>query len=98
MSIRPGVMRGRRCLWKFPVVPSAEPIKLFAPSGAIPVALSEQNGSLVMWAEVETTAKDGWLYVMVVGTGWDYDADLWEYVATIQRGAFVWHLLRQRPR
>lgn len=70
----------------------AEPQRLKMPAGAKCLTFQMQHGVITGWFEVddEIPNRDHWF--KVVGTGHDVTYDDSEYIATVQDGAFVWHI------
>ena len=56
-----------------------------------PIAVKEQDGVLMVWAEVNHNMKyDATMTVTVVPTGGDVPAGF-TYIETVLEGPFVWH-------
>jgi hypothetical protein len=78
-------------IWKysFSIVDSQT---IAMPAGAKVLTAQKQGKTFVMWAIVDVSrpAEDRVFYVY--GTGNPIDHDLGKWVATVQDGAFVWHV------
>jgi hypothetical protein len=82
-----------RKIYKYPIaLKECQTVDLT--KGARVLTAQLQNGEIVMWAEVDPDEPMRVWLVYTVGTGTSFIADEHpgEYVATVQRGEFVWHL------
>lgn len=79
-----------KTIYKYAVRPEVE-----MPNGAIILKFGEQNGSLCLWAEVDTSNSIGIRRFEVIGTGWDFnnfDKQSLVYLDTVFIDQFVWHI------
>lgn len=88
-----------RSVWKYPLrVADTQVVDL--PTGAEPLAVQAQDGSLVLWAAVDTDIKEvAPVRLCVFGTGEQIEED-WlslEHLATVQMDGLVWHVFREWP-
>ena len=66
------------------------------PKGADLLTVQMQNGTPVLWAQVDPSAEIEARNITVVGTGWiDYIRSGWTYVGSYQDGGLVWHVYDQ---
>lgn len=62
------------------------------PAAAQLLTVQEQGGKLQLWAQVDTTWPAKPRRILIVGTGHPMPAAVGPYVATVQTGAYVWHV------
>lgn len=77
------------------VVPIADKSEIVMPRGAVLISSAEQNGQVVVWAKVDSTAPRVTRILYVVGTGHSADHIVYlPFVGTVvtRAGALVWHL------
>jgi hypothetical protein len=81
-----------RTIFKYPVgVIDVQKIEL--PKGARILCVQEQNGTLCLWAEVETPSKTTTRTIEVIGTGNPISmVDNRIYIGTAQIDGLVWHV------
>jgi hypothetical protein len=80
-------------IWKYPLLITDEQV-LTVPSGATPLAVGEQYGTLCLWALVDPRNKPVAQTVRIYGTGHPIEHDDGSeesYVGTVQMGPLVWH-------
>lgn len=65
------------------------------PQGAAILSASKQNGSLTIWAEVETDSPTEDRTVFIVGTG-NPKPTTGRFIASVFDGPFVWHVFESR--
>lgn len=83
----------KRAIWKFEV-PLPDTLIETIPSGSYIVAVGQQAGELVFWAEVDPTRQEYFpRRFRIVATGEVYPAGL-DYHGTVQMpSGLVWHLM-----
>lgn len=59
------------------------------------LAVGNQFGSLVLWAQVDTESKTKNRKILIFGTGNPFNAINPVYVGTVQMGNFVWHIYEE---
>lgn len=66
------------------------------PAGAQILMAQMQNDRLCVWALVDPKATPTQRTFYIYGTGHQIEPDLYSaiYVATVQQGAFVWHVFQ----
>jgi hypothetical protein len=62
------------------------------PVGAKILTAQEQDGCICLWAECPQVENVELREIIIVGTGHDYLPSELQYIATVQIGAFVWHV------
>lgn len=62
------------------------------PKGAEIISAQEQHGKIQIWAIVDPSAETEKRLFALYGTGHEMDDRSQKFIATIQRGEFVWHL------
>lgn len=84
-----------KTIFKYPLDVVGEQT-ITVPSGAVPLAVQAQDGSLCLWAMVETMqpTMERRRVVRIFGTGHPVPPNHGAYVGTVQMmdGAFVWHV------
>lgn len=78
-------------VWKYPI-PIQDEVTLLMPADAKPIAFQIQGDLAIMWAVVDPHAPNELRKFAVIGTGHADIPTPHEYIGTIQRGQFVWHL------
>ena len=91
-------MSAKRTIWKFHIpMSSSSRVELNIPRGFKILDLQVQHGQPCIWAVVDPKAPKVPVQFMVVGTGFEVDAELLtNHVGTFQvsRGEFVFHLFQ----
>ena len=77
-----------KAVWKYPIAGIGHPVKV--PCGARFLSAQMQDGSLCVLALVDPDAPLEVRQLLVVGTGQPFPGG--EYIGTVQRGPFVWHV------
>jgi hypothetical protein len=87
-----------RQIWKFPISVVRQNQLIAMPAVSEVIDAQIQNGTLCLWAIVDTTSPAGNVRVDVIGTGWDVpdDVSASDHVATVQDIGFVWHVFLRR--
>lgn len=68
-------------------------IKVRMPYGAKFLTVQEQRNELCVWALVDPNEPEVTRIFEVIGTGWVFEnADVTEYLGTVQKGPLVWHV------
>jgi len=81
-----------RTVWKFELQRERHQ-KIQAPSvGFNAIHVGTQDGTLQLWADVETEEGIGAIDVWLVGTGHEVPHAGIEYVGSIMDNFFVWHV------
>jgi hypothetical protein len=62
------------------------------PKGAHVLSIQEQNGQICIWASVNPTAEHETRRFFIVGTGDYIPETIGAFLATVQVGAYVWHV------
>ncbi len=85
-----------RAIWKFTLkVAGRQGVSV--PRDAVPLSAQMQDDTLCVWCLVDPKAKSETVTVAIVGTGHAFDPTGWEFVGTVQQGAFVWHVFWPEP-
>ena len=85
-----------RKVFKYPV-PLTDAQEIALPIGAKFLDLQVQHGALMMWCEIDDTQPLVGCTLFYVGTGQPIYHNAVHYLATVQTGAFVWHLYSHKP-
>lgn len=82
---------GMKVIWKFPL-PMNGTIEI--PIGAEILDVQMQEGSPVLWAIVDPSAKKQQMNIYLVGTGQPLPDSLTKdkHMGSVQSGQFVWHV------
>lgn len=81
-----------QCIWKFDLVPLDDLVTVPLPDGAVILDVQMQRAKLCLWARVNPNCEVVPRTFAIYGTGRPmFDVEQ-EHVATIQDGAFVWHI------
>jgi len=56
--------------------------------------IQKQDNEIVMWALVDPSLPTETITISIIGTGWTLSDD-YEYLKTVQDGAYVWHFFVQ---
>jgi len=71
---------------------------LCANSGFVPLDVQVQDGSVVLWYEVDSPhVASSSVQYQAVGTGHPFDSEGWQYIATVQTPPNVWHVYIKVP-
>ena len=83
-----------RLIYKYPLgLALSVAYQMFMPEGAKPLSVGEENGQLVLWAEVATSAPLASWDIAIVWTGHGEPPDDMPFVGTVQRqGGLVCHV------
>jgi hypothetical protein len=85
-----------RTVFKYPLEATVNDIEV--PIDYKPLCVHEQDGAIMLWAEVESPSRNiGKARVHVVGTGSEVPRGS-QYVGTAFIAGFVWHVYAYRPR
>lgn len=102
-----------KTIWKFPLGPLKERTEILVPLGARILTVQPQPNPidpqatawhrplrLCLWAIVDPAAEAERRLVLIVGTGQPIPDPLerWEYITSVQHGAYVWHCFIDRDR
>lgn len=84
-----------KTIWKYPLrITDAQSINI--PEGAQFLSAQIQNGTLTVWALVDSAVRLRPAYIYVVGTGNAVpdavELDRATFLSTVQQGPFVWHI------
>ena len=80
-----------KTIYKYPLV--LDDIQIVPlPRDAHLLTVQEQQGSLMLWASVDTDAREVEQTIYIVGTGQPLQEYHQHYLATIQFDGFVWHV------
>jgi hypothetical protein len=80
-----------KTIWKFSV-PLTSKLIVSMPEFPRMLSCQLQNGSPMLWAEIESDNQKCDYEFHWVGTGVDEDTSDYEYVSTVQFGPLVFHL------
>lgn len=64
------------------------------PVGAKIISVGQQDSTIVLWADIEIDAPSTKRRIFIYGTGWPIPPHV-EYVGTVPRGLFVWHIFQE---
>ncbi len=78
-------------IWKYHL-PVQNKVTLSMPRFAVPRYVGEQDGMLILWAEVQPQAPTVDYGFRIVGTGQPFSAYGRRYIGTAQVKGFVWHV------
>jgi hypothetical protein len=78
-------------IWKFMISATINP-SVTMPKGAHVLSIQEQNGQICIWASVNPRAEPEPRRFFVAGTGFDIPEAAGAFLATVQVGAYVWHV------
>lgn len=84
-----------KTIWKFPLDVRSQHLSI--PMGAKLLTAQLQGAAITLWALCDPAAALMSVEVVVVGTGWQVNVDGLTYIATVQQGAFVWHVFAKLP-
>ncbi len=86
-------------IWKYPLVLTEEQ-EIEMPSGAKPLCVQMQGGSLCLWAMVDSFEDMESREVWIFGTGHGFylKIDRVEHIDTVQDGSLVWHVFMGKER
>lgn len=82
-----------RTIWKF-AIPIDDVAEISMPAAAEILSIQMQGGMLTAWAIVHEGSENATRRFYVVGTGNPLPTPAWSsrFLATVQDGAFVWHV------
>lgn len=80
-----------RTVWKYLLAPQ-ESQTYGIPSGFIVRHVGENNGSIAMWIEVDTTASEWPVTFCIVGTGHQVPDGVTCCGTAVMSDGFVWHV------
>lgn len=81
-----------RSIWKYPF-PILKSQTIDMPADAQVLTVAQQGTEFVVWALLTPTEPIEPRQFDLYGTGWDLpDERVGRYIATVQDGAFVWHI------
>lgn len=83
-----------KAVWKFPLEIS-DTQNVFMPPGAEILTAQMQADELCLWAVVTPGPMTERRTIEIVGTGNPMPEAERRYIATVQMGAFVWHVFEQ---
>ena len=84
-----------KSIWKFPLEYTDLQI-ISVPKNSKPIAVGEQNGTIMMWMEVDVSKEKKDMKVLVVGTGYEYDSSGLKFIGTtIMSNGLVWHVFAE---
>lgn len=71
---------------------------VWLPLGAKILSAGWQNGSIVIWSEVNVSNNPTCRIIAVYGTGWDMSDCDRKFISTVQDpDGFVWHVFEEFP-
>ena len=81
-----------RTIWKYELKIKDEQV-IDVPFNAIPLFVAEQDGSLCLWAEVDTEKSKTSRFISIAGTGHPVN-DLTRYYvgSALMKNGLVWHV------
>jgi len=86
----------REYVYKYPLSPIADEVRVGMPRGARILHVREQNGVPTLWALVDPMVANGERVFAIRGTG-HLVADGLEYLGSAHCGVFVWHVFEVLP-
>jgi hypothetical protein len=74
-------------------------LALQMPYNAKPISVINQQGELVMYAEVDTTDLMATRELYICGSGRELPMDIhnYDFVGTVMQAQFVWHVYAKKP-
>lgn len=78
-----------KTIWKFPLTTG---LTLQVPRGARVLDIRDQNGSICLWALVNTEASPEEMKLAIYGTGHELPEDPGDYLGSVHQNGFVWHV------
>ena len=80
---------------KYELMPIVNQVIPIGNNSAIPIAVAEQDGKLMMWAQVyenDFKSRQAYIHVNIVGTGIPFTV-VREYIGTVvMKNGYVWHV------
>ena len=82
-------------IWKYTLeITDLQTVEM--PSGAIILSVDNQDGSLCLWALVDTEAAKEEVCIEIIGTGNPVFSATRQFIGTVLMGSLVWHVF-ERP-
>jgi hypothetical protein len=87
-----------KTIWKYQL-PRIPHTRFVLPRGAEIIHVGAQEGTLFLWALVDTEARPEAREIMLIGTGipWPDLPRLHRHLGTVQLEEFVWHVFELTP-
>jgi hypothetical protein len=84
-------------IWKFPLEWTGRQA-ISVPKGANPLSLQVQAGQPVLWARVDSEAREHPVEISMYGTGWETPAEVGRFLGTLQdNDGLVFHFFANWP-
>lgn len=80
-----------RTIWKF-VLRITDEQSIDMPEGGCPMSVGEQNGNLVLWAEVDASRPTRAFPIRIVGTGNPFSGEVIHIGTVPMSNGLVWHV------
>jgi hypothetical protein len=78
-------------IYKYPLeITGVQPVDM--PAGAKLLSVANQNGTLCLWAMVDTDAPNDRRVIVICGTGHAMDDAGLIFIGTVLMGPLVWHV------